>query len=78
MTPVSVETVHRPRTTTPYPQVQLSLEPSHTQATSDCKESNLIQARSSSSFEKISGMYGAGIRDAFVEPGFPGAGWHMH
>ncbi|CAH3024142.1 unnamed protein product [Porites evermanni] len=54
VTPVSVETVHRPSTTTPYPQVQLSLESSHTQATSDCKESNLIQARSSSSFQKIS------------------------
>ena len=78
MTPVSAETVHRPNTTTPYPQVQLSLESSHTQATSDCKESNLIQVVSSSSFQQISGMYGAGIRDAVVEPGFPGVGWNMH
>ena len=72
------ETVHRPNTTTPYQQVQLSLESSHTQATSDSKESNLIQIVSSSSFQQISGMYGAGIRDAVVEPGFPGVGWHMH
>ncbi|CAH3177296.1 unnamed protein product [Porites lobata] len=75
VTPVSVETVHRPNTTTPYPQVQLSLESSHTQATSNCKESNLIQVASSSSFQQISGMYGAGIRDAVVEHG---VGWHMH
>ena len=51
MTPVSVETVHRPNTTTPYPQVQLSLESSHTQATRHCKESNLIQVVSSISFQ---------------------------
>ena len=78
MTPVSVETVHRPNTTTPYLQVQLSLESSRTQTTSDCKESNLIQVVSCSSFQQIFGMYRAGIRDAVVEPGFPGVGWHMH
>ena len=69
VTPVSAETVHRPNTTTLYPQVQISLESSHTQATSDCKESNLIQVASPSSFQQITGMYGAGIRDAVVEPG---------
>ena len=78
VTPVSAETVHRPNTTTSYPQVQLSLESSHTQATSDCKESNLIQVVPSSSFQQISGKYGAGIRDAVEEPGFPGVGWHMN
>ena len=65
VTPVSVKTVHRPNTTTPYPQVQLSLESSQTQATRHCKESNFIQVSSPVS-SLISGMYGAGIRDAVV------------
>ncbi|CAH3119326.1 unnamed protein product, partial [Porites lobata] len=51
VTPVSVETVHRPNTTTLYPQVQLSLEPSHTQSSSHHKETNFIQVVSSISFQ---------------------------
>ena len=47
------------------PQVQLSLESSHTQASSHCWESNVIQVSSAIS-SLISGMYGAGIRDAVV------------
>ena len=45
------QTVHRPNTTTPYPQVQLSLESSQTQATRHCTESNLIKVVSSISFQ---------------------------